>query len=360
MRAHLTVAQRALRRGLRAERRRPGAQARWQRLGADRPRRPRRPRARRRARDGRRRVNRSPEGVGGHRARAGGPLDRALRVRLRGLDGLRLADRLEHHPAGQRASCRRAPVHRPRQLPGGLRDASLLDQRRVRERRLHARVRGRLHRCWGCCWRSSSTSRSAANRSSGASSCSRWRSRSWSPARSGRGSSTRPTGINVLLDAVRSSTTLRRALLDVGRPPAALEASSTTLRVNILRPGLTADPRAVIGALAHRRDLADVGLRDGALPRRAARRLRRAARGRRAWMAPRRSRIYRHIVLPLLRPITVERDRAAGLHVAEDVRPRLRAHEGRPGARRATCPRSSCSRRPSRATSRRRARPSRC
>ncbi len=51
----------------------------------------------------------SPEGLVAHRARARDRLDRDLRLRLRDLDGLRVADRLAPGPAGPAASCRRAP-----------------------------------------------------------------------------------------------------------------------------------------------------------------------------------------------------------------------------------------------------------
>ena len=78
------------------------------------------------------------------------------------------------------------------------------------------------------------------------------------------------------------------------------------LRINILRPGLTADPRAVIGAIA----IAAIWQMSGFVMalylaglRGVSDELREAAR----MDGASESRIYRHIVLPLLRPITVER-----------------------------------------------------
>ena len=77
-----------------------------------------------------------------------------------------------------------------------------------------------------------------------------------------------------------------------------------SLRINILRPGLTADPRAVIGAIAVAAvwqmsgfvmALYLAGLRAINDELREAARVDGASEGR----------MYRHIVLPLLRPITI-------------------------------------------------------
>ena len=109
-------------------------------------------------------------------------------------------------------------------------------------------------------------------------------------------------GVNVLIEGTVIDD-LRRLLLDVPflQP---LWGILDDLRVNVLRPGLTADPRAVIGAIG----IAAVWQMSGfvmALYLAGLRgindELREAARVDGA-SEPR---IYRHIVIPLLRPITV-------------------------------------------------------
>jgi glucose/mannose transport system permease protein len=109
-------------------------------------------------------------------------------------------------------------------------------------------------------------------------------------------------GINVLIEGTLVAD-LRAALLEVPvlQP---LWGVLDDLRVNVLRPGLTADPRAVIGAIA----VAAVWQMSGFVMalylaglRGVSEELREAARVDGA-SEPR---IYRHIVIPLLRPITV-------------------------------------------------------
>ena len=110
------------------------------------------------------------------------------------------------------------------------------------------------------------------------------------------------SGLNVLIEGTVVDE-LRRALLEAPflQP---LWGVLDDLRVNILRPGLTADPRAVIGAIA----IAAVWQMSGFVMalylagiRAINDELREAARVDGA-SEPR---LYRHIVLPLLRPITV-------------------------------------------------------
>jgi glucose/mannose transport system permease protein len=109
-------------------------------------------------------------------------------------------------------------------------------------------------------------------------------------------------GINVPLDALGVGD-LRRALLgvEVLQP---LWAGLDALRVNIMRPELTADPRAVIGALG----IAAVWQMSGFVMalylaglRGISDEIREAARVDGASETS----IYRRIVLPLLRPITI-------------------------------------------------------
>jgi glucose/mannose transport system permease protein len=109
-------------------------------------------------------------------------------------------------------------------------------------------------------------------------------------------------GINVILDAAGIGT-VRHALLDVPvlQP---LWNLLDSLRVNVVRPGLTADPRAVLGALG----IAAVWQMSGFVMalylaglRGVSDELREAGRVDGASEL----KIYRHIVVPQLRPITV-------------------------------------------------------
>jgi glucose/mannose transport system permease protein len=109
-------------------------------------------------------------------------------------------------------------------------------------------------------------------------------------------------GINVILDAIGIDT-IRKALLDISflQP---LWNLLDTLRVNIVRPGLTADPRAVLGALG----IAAVWQMSGFVMalylaglRGVSDELREAGRVDGASEV----KIYRHIVIPQLRPTTV-------------------------------------------------------
>lgn len=109
-------------------------------------------------------------------------------------------------------------------------------------------------------------------------------------------------GINVLLDQVGIGA-LRQALLDISvlQP---LWGALDALRVDLLRPGTTADTRAVLGALG----LAAIWQMSGFVMalylaglRGVSDELREAARVDGATEVG----IYRHIVIPLLRPITV-------------------------------------------------------
>ncbi len=109
-------------------------------------------------------------------------------------------------------------------------------------------------------------------------------------------------GINVLLEGTVVAD-LRQALLDVPflQP---LWSVLDDLRINILRPGMTADPRAVIGAVG----MAAIWQMSGFVMalylaglRGVSDELREAARVDGA-SEPR---IYRHIIVPLLRPITI-------------------------------------------------------
>ena len=110
------------------------------------------------------------------------------------------------------------------------------------------------------------------------------------------------SGINVLIEGTVIAD-LRTALLDSPflQP---IWGVLDSLRINILRPGLTADPRAVIGAIAVAAvwqmsgfvmALYLAGLRAINDELREAARVDGASEGR----------MYRHIVLPLLRPITI-------------------------------------------------------
>jgi glucose/mannose transport system permease protein len=110
------------------------------------------------------------------------------------------------------------------------------------------------------------------------------------------------SGVNALIEGTVIEQ-LRTALLDAPllQP---LWAALDALRINVLRPGLTADPRAVIGAIGIAAiwqmagfvmALYLAGLRGISDELREAARVDGAAE----------SRIYRHIILPLLRPITI-------------------------------------------------------
>ena len=108
-------------------------------------------------------------------------------------------------------------------------------------------------------------------------------------------------GINVLI-AGTVIDDVRRFLLEAGllQP---LWKVLDDLRINILRPGLTADPRSVIGAIA----IAAIWQMSGFVMalylaglRGVSDELREAAR----MDGASESRIYRHIILPLMRPIT--------------------------------------------------------
>jgi len=110
------------------------------------------------------------------------------------------------------------------------------------------------------------------------------------------------SGLNVLIEGTVIDD-LRRVLLEVPllQP---LWGVLDDLRINVLRPGMTADPRAVIGAIA----VAAVWQMSGFVMalylaglRAINDELREAARVDGASEA----RLYRHIVIPLLRPITV-------------------------------------------------------
>ena len=130
-------------------------------------------------------------------------------------------------------------------------------------------------------------------------------------------------GINVLLDATGLSA-IRSALLGVGvlQP---LWGLLDSLRVDMLRPGMTADPRAVLAAVG----LAAIWQMSGFVMalylaglRGVSDELREAGRMDGASEIS----IYRRIVIPLLRPDHGQRHRPAGLRLAQDVRPGLRAH----------------------------------
>jgi glucose/mannose transport system permease protein len=110
------------------------------------------------------------------------------------------------------------------------------------------------------------------------------------------------TGINVIFDAVGISA-IRDALLGVPFL-APLWQALDSFRVDLMRPGLTADPRAVIGAIG----IAAVWQMSGFVMalylaglRGVSDELREAGRMDGASEVG----IYRHIVVPLLRPITV-------------------------------------------------------
>ena len=109
-------------------------------------------------------------------------------------------------------------------------------------------------------------------------------------------------GINVLLDPLGIDA-LRRTLLDIAflQP---LWSLLDTLRINVVRPGLTADPRAVVGAVARAAiwqmsgfvmALYLAGLRGVPDELREAGRVDGASE----------VQIYRRIVIPQLRPVTV-------------------------------------------------------
>jgi glucose/mannose transport system permease protein len=109
-------------------------------------------------------------------------------------------------------------------------------------------------------------------------------------------------GVNVPLDAIGVGQ-VRETLLGIGFLQPVWDALDT-LRVNLVRPGLTADPRAVLGALG----LAAIWQMSGFVMalylaglRGVGDELREAARVDGATEVG----VYRRIVLPLLRPITV-------------------------------------------------------
>jgi glucose/mannose transport system permease protein len=108
-------------------------------------------------------------------------------------------------------------------------------------------------------------------------------------------------GLNVLIEGTVIDQA-RMALLEVGFLQPVWKVLDD-LRINILRPGLTADPRAVIGAIA----IAAIWQMSGFVMalylaglRGVSDELREAAR----MDGASESRIYRHIILPLMRPIT--------------------------------------------------------
>jgi glucose/mannose transport system permease protein len=137
-------------------------------------------------------------------------------------------------------------------------------------------------------------------------------------------------GVNVLLDAVGISA-IRDGLLGIGLLQPVWHALDS-LRIDLLRPGLTADTRAVVGAIA----LAAVWQMSGFVMALYLAgllgRLGRAARG------GTRGRCVRAVHLPAHRhpaAATHHRERGgpAGLRLTQDVRPGVRAHARRAGAR---------------------------